>query len=117
MFAFDLDSSSIPFLKRYEIFLDFWFLTEIALNFITGYFDKGILVMDRKLIFLSYMRTWFWLDIFSSIPFSFVYFSGGGNTFTNLQALKSAKLIRIFRMAKYARLVRLLRFLKVNKLM
>jgi hypothetical protein len=112
VFAFDIDTSVGGF-YTFELFLDCWFLFEIIMNFFTGYVEKGILIMDRKKIFKKYVKTWFFIDMISSFPFSFITLGSDG---TNSGAvLQSTKLIRILRLAKYARLLRLIRFLKVNK--
>lgn len=82
IFAFDIDASTVEGLKAFEVFLDCWFLVEIFVNFFTGYFEKGIVIMDRKKIFINYLKTWFIVDMISSIPFSFVYF-GNSEASTN----------------------------------
>ena len=74
VFSFDIDTSQIQSAKCFEIFIDIWFLLEMALNFFTGYYQNGIVVMDRKHIALNYIKTWFFPDIVSSFPYSFFYF-------------------------------------------
>lgn len=69
--------------------------------------------MSRKKIAKAYFRLWFWPDLVSSIPTSYIdlALTNGSNS----GAIRSTKLIRILRMTKYARLLRILRFLKGNK--
>ena len=43
------------------------------INFITGYYEKSVLVLDCKKISLNYLKTWFIIDFISSIPFSLLY--------------------------------------------
>lgn len=64
--SFAVDTSG-PF-DYFELFIDIWFMLEIFLNFFTGFYEKGILIMDRKLIFLFYIHGWFWIDLLSSAP-------------------------------------------------
>lgn len=64
--AFNLDTSG-PF-DYFELFIDIWFLLEISANFFTGYYDRGILVMNRIKIFKNYLSGWFWVDLLSSSP-------------------------------------------------
>lgn len=68
--AFNIDTTGT--MSYLELCFDIWFLLEIALNFNTGYYEKGILVMNRKSICLKYVKTWFFLDLFSSIPISLI---------------------------------------------
>lgn len=70
IFAFEITTTS-PFHVFIETFIDIWFLLEILLNFLTGYYEKGHLVMQKKKIAINYIKTWFFLDLISSIPFSF----------------------------------------------
>lgn len=84
------------------------------MNFFTGFYEKGILIMDRKSICKKYLMTWFILDIISSFPFSIIELANNNNT--SSKALKSTNLLRILRLTKYARLIRLIRFFKLNKL-
>ena len=53
----------------FDLALDLLFCTDIILNFVTCYADKGIFVADIRKIAIHYLRTWFFLDFFGSIPF------------------------------------------------
>jgi hypothetical protein len=111
VFAFDVDTSGA--FTYFEAIIDTWFLMEIMLNFFTGFYYKGALIMNRKRIFISYLTTWFVIDLFSSIPLSLIELSTEGSDF---KQIKSAKLLRVLRLAKYARLIRIIKFIKVNKI-
>jgi hypothetical protein len=71
IFAFEIDTSSGPILY-FELMLDIWFMIELLVNFFTAYYEKGILITSRKKIIIRYLKTWFLVDLFSSIPFSFI---------------------------------------------
>jgi hyperpolarization activated cyclic nucleotide-gated potassium channel 2 len=58
----------------FEFVIDIWFILEIMLNFVTGYYDKGVLVMHIPSIARHYASTYLWIDIISSIPISFFSF-------------------------------------------
>jgi hypothetical protein len=73
IFAFEIDTSRSG-LKYLDFLIDCWFLSEILFNFLTGFYEKGALVMNRKTIFFKYLKSWFLLDAISSLPFSFFYF-------------------------------------------
>jgi hypothetical protein len=57
-------------LNSMDIYFDAIFLTDIVINFNTATYQKGVLIYDRKIIFLNYIKLWFWLDLFSSFPYS-----------------------------------------------
>jgi hypothetical protein len=42
--SFDIEPSTN--FQIVEVFIDIWFMTEILLNFMTGFYHKGILVMN-----------------------------------------------------------------------
>ena len=116
LYSFSVDTNNEGIIDM-ELCIDIWFLFEICLNFFTCYVDQGILVMERKKIVLNYIKSWFILDIFCSIPVSFIQIApvNDGSFSSNYTAVRSTKLIRILRFARYARLLRLMKFLKVNK--
>lgn len=102
----------------------------------TGYISHGNLVMERKKIVLNYMRTWFFMDLFASFPYSWVIEftsssseedaseesttssgdssqnSGGGSA-----VYKTPQLLRLLRIVRFLRILRLLRVLKLRKLL
>lgn len=47
VFSYNIDTSTGPCMY-FEIFIDIWFLNELFLNFIMGYYKEGTLIMDRK---------------------------------------------------------------------
>eukprot|EP00347_Sterkiella_histriomuscorum_P011514 403372162 len=55
------------FFKLSEI----WFMIDVLINLSTGYYDKGVLIMERRKITIQYLRGWFFLDVFCAIPFFF----------------------------------------------
>jgi len=56
----------------FEVMIDLWFIMEIFMNFFTGYFERGALIMNRKKIIKNYLQGWFLIDLFSSMPISFL---------------------------------------------
>ena len=114
IFAFNIDSSTDGLLY-FEMTLDTWFILEIILNFFTAYEYKSTFVTNRRKIALNYFRSWFAVDLLSSVPYSFIELGNIDST-NSVTALKSSKLLRIVRFVKYARLLRLARFAKINKI-
>jgi len=84
--------------------IDLAFVIDILLTLNTAYFNrsKGAWVLDRRLIFLAYAKTWLLADVMSVIPWGL------------LPVPPSA---RIFKMMKLVRLLKLLRVLKQPRIM
>lgn len=70
MISFNVPTN-IP-MEFLEFFIDCWFLFEITMNFFTGYYDKGVLIMHLPTICRNYARTYLFIDCISSIPLSFL---------------------------------------------
>jgi len=70
--AFSFSINSIyPNSVYFEICIDVWFLFEIFMNFFTAYYDRGYLIVNKKEIAIKYAKSWFFLDLLSSFPYSF----------------------------------------------
>lgn len=90
------------------------FLIDIVVNFRTGIMQQDNaeqVILDPKLIAKHYLRTWFFLDLISSIPLDYIFlifnqFQDYGDSF---QLLHAGRALRILRLAKLLSLVRLLR--------
>ncbi|XP_025833098.1 potassium/sodium hyperpolarization-activated cyclic nucleotide-gated channel 2-like isoform X3 [Agrilus planipennis] len=90
------------------------FLIDIVVNFRTGIMQQDNaeqVILDPRLIARHYLRTWFFLDLISSIPLDYIFlifnqFQDYGDSF---QILHAGRALRILRLAKLLSLVRLLR--------
>ncbi|POM66334.1 Potassium/sodium hyperpolarization-activated cyclic nucleotide-gated channel [Phytophthora palmivora] len=89
---------------------DVLFVIDVILSFCTTYVDDtGVEIVDRFEIRRHYLKTAFFVDIISTIPFDFfVEAVAAGNIF------KSLRLIRTLKLIKLLRLVRLSKLLKMN---
>lgn len=80
--------------------VDVIFLMDCILNFRTGYMlPDGSEVMDWKKVARRYLKSWFWLDLVSSMPTD--------GPFGNLQPLKmfkGTKILKCFKILKLSRL-------------
>lgn len=76
-------SIMLPFIMTFEpdmpndiVYFDFiqdvFFLADIALNFQTGLFEKGILVMWWDRVAINYLTTWFFPDVIACFPYTWV---------------------------------------------
>ncbi len=68
--AFDITDSDT--LTPLDYFVDAFFIVDLILNFFTGYYHRGALELDYKRIRRKYIRGWFWVDLFSSIPYDLI---------------------------------------------
>ena len=120
----------------YELFIDCFFMAEIFVTFNTGYYSHGNLIMERRYIIFHYMRTWFFMDLFASFPYSWIIdlTSSGDEADSTGEAAQSAsttsqssdggsavyktpQLLRLLRIVRFLRILRLLRVLKLRKLL
>ena len=88
--------------KGWEWFMDSFFVSDVLLNFRTGYVDaNGVEVLAPKECALHYAKTWFCLDFVSCLPF-FLQFSSA-----RVSALRAAKILKLGRVFKTFKVFRL----------
>lgn len=68
--SFELPATD--FLFYLDIVIDVMFIIDIILNFNTGFYQKGQLVMKREFIVKDYLAMWFWVDLISSTPYTWI---------------------------------------------
>ncbi|XP_064474894.1 potassium/sodium hyperpolarization-activated cyclic nucleotide-gated channel 2-like [Ornithodoros turicata] len=88
------------------------FLLDIVVNFRTGIMHQDNseqVILDPKLIAHHYIRTWFFLDLISSIPLDYIFLIFIQDYSDNFQLLHAGRALRILRFAKMLSLLRLLR--------
>jgi hypothetical protein len=102
----------------FENIIDALFGIDIVLNFFCGFVDRsGNIEWRFSKIALRYLKTWFLLDLVSTLPFDnialfIVSVEDDGNDFFH-SLLKGTKVLKILRLI---RLLRLLRLMKIEKL-
>eukprot|EP00736_Rhodelphis_marinus_P002429 Rmarinus@m.23699 len=93
-----------------DIFVDLYFVCDIAVNFRTAYVEEcNRVIVDPRMIAQQYIRSWFPLDLLSSFPANYISIALESNDSAN--SVRMLKMIRLFRLAKMLRLVRLQRLL------
>eukprot|EP00929_Paragymnodinium_shiwhaense_P076771 TRINITY_DN3951_c0_g1_i9.p1 TRINITY_DN3951_c0_g1~~TRINITY_DN3951_c0_g1_i9.p1 ORF type:complete len:790 (+),score=108.57 TRINITY_DN3951_c0_g1_i9:129-2498(+) len=99
--AFDsyVSEAVMSSLDSLHLSIDVLFLCDVVLNFRTGHFVGAQLVMDPRIVAKNYLRSWFVLDVISSVPFETIS-QGALPTFRPLKLMKLAKLARILRFLK-----------------
>jgi hypothetical protein len=70
MISFDVEPG-INF-QIFEVIMDIWFISEIVVNFFTGFYAKGSLIMNLNSIACNYVKGYLWIDCISSFPISFI---------------------------------------------
>ena len=100
-----------------EAIFDVMFIADLLLNFVVairGY--DGRLVRNYKVIAANYIARGFWLDLFTSMPFSLIivaveaWMLGNGQTdsivLVNVEALALVKVLRVLKIGKFLRVMR-----------
>jgi hypothetical protein len=96
-----------------DITIDFLFLWDVLLNFFTAFDDdNGELEIRRTKIAQKYFKSWFFVDLISSIPISLIQYLIGDDSVSNIRIIKLTRLPRLYRLL---RLVKLMRLYKSNK--
>ncbi|KAH9497395.1 Potassium/sodium hyperpolarization-activated cyclic nucleotide-gated channel 3 [Dermatophagoides farinae] len=109
-FKDDLSTRWIAF----NILSDTIFLLDILVNFRTGIMNPDLpeqVILDPKQIAHGYIRSWFFLDLISSIPLDYLYLVFNQDFDDNYQASiwQAGRALRILRILKMLSLLRLLR--------
>lgn len=112
--GFQVDPTSGEFI--FDSIVDCLFFIDIIASFNTSYIDTAteITVTDRKLIAINYLKLWFWIDLFSTIPIDTIINEAMG---TNGSELSSLRLIKILRLTRMLKLLRVLKLSKFGKLL
>ena len=71
-----------------DLIVDWLFLADIGLNFHTTYVGKdGEVIDDLKMIRLNYLRSWFFLDLVSSLPYGIIFLVSGEDENDSVRAV------------------------------
>lgn len=103
----------------FDYFQDICFGIDIILNFNTGFYKNGVLILNRKLIVISYLKSWFILDLLSTVPYSdIVQYAMNSSQIDDYdyKHSKTPQLLRLFRILRFLRFLKLLRVLKLSSL-
>jgi len=96
--------------------IDSFFISDLLLNFNTGYYLRGNLVVDRSDIASNYLKSWFALDFMASFPYSHVLDLAGLSDSGSSRVSQSTRIIRILRFFRFIRVIRLIRVLKLKNI-
>ncbi|CAD8084238.1 unnamed protein product [Paramecium sonneborni] len=94
--------------------MDYYFLVDIIVSFLTGYYYKGNLITSYRKVFWNYFSTWFWLDLISSFPYDMVIeLTLKSDSAESLQ--RNSQILKIVRVVRFIKILRLMRALKLKK--
>jgi hypothetical protein len=102
----------------FEVVLDVVFMTDIFLNFITGWDNQGLIVRDFSLIAKYYLRTWFLPDLAGSFPFDNVitaFMDASQNDLSATNMLRGLRLIRMLKLIRAIKFIAKLEKIKQNE--
>lgn len=108
-FVICFDVPSNPTIFIFDALKDVFFMIDVCLNFKTGYIDDGYLITDSTLIRKRYLKSWFLVDLLTSLPISLFVDLAFDNEFEGSS-------VRAFRLLKFLRFVRLARVFKAIRL-
>lgn len=85
---------------------DVFFAADVPLNFITTYeSDEGERVEDLYKIGKRYLTSWFFIDVFSTLPFEMFLGSDTARLSKLTKVIRMLKLLKMLRLSKLGRLV------------
>ena len=110
-----LESSGIGIIELKEVVVDFVFIFDFILNFLTAYYEQDTLIVSFKKILTSYFKSGLILDLFCSIPFSLILILINEPIFHKSKMIELMRLPRLYNLLRFSRLFKLIKFLrKVN---
>lgn len=89
-----------------ETVMDVAFFIDMVLNFCTGiYLPSGEITYSARLVIQAYLRGWFCVDFFSTMPFDLVFGGDdGSNALMSTKLLRALKVLKLFKLARIRRL-------------
>ncbi|CAF1382243.1 unnamed protein product [Adineta ricciae] len=97
----------------FNVISDAFFLFDIVVNFRTGvlrndYIDE--IILEPRLIAMHYIKTWFMIDLLSSLPVDYLFlFLDSGDHTGGYTIARTGRAIKVLRLVKLLSLLRLLR--------
>ena len=113
MLAFqpELSGTMQKILNYFDTIAQIWFAIDIICFFNTGYYDKGRMVLNRKKIFIHYLKANFLFDFLATIPYEWIISIAIVNEFDNIIQNQNQEL---YQWVKYIQLFRILRLYRLT---
>ena len=108
-----MDETSLSGMQLiFDLSADVCFVLDIAFSFMAVEEDaNGELIRDRGEIATRYMKSWFCVDLISSLPVAWItfYLQSTPNSIQSLRFLKLAKMARLYRILTVFKLFRVIK--------
>ena len=85
----------------------------------TSYSVKGMLITSRKKILFKYIKGWFWIDILSGFPYTWLYTSPFQDEVIysyDQDFLKFSQILKLMRIFRIVRAIKLVKLAKAKKI-
>ncbi|KAF4708919.1 hypothetical protein FOZ62_012108 [Perkinsus olseni] len=102
LISFDTELSG--WLFDMDLCVDIFFLTDLILNFFTGFWYRGELNLENRAIVSNYTRTWLIIDLAATTPINWIL-----ARHTDAPEGSSSTIVEVFKAMRLARLLRLMR--------
>jgi len=91
-----------------DTIVDFLFFIDMILNFFMAYYDSEYRLVDsRRTIAVSYLKSWFAIDVAAVIPFDLILRTSNYNSLARIDRIP-----KLYKLIKMSRLVRMLKIVK-----
>lgn len=111
-FRMSFDAPATGSLKYFEMFMDFFFISDCIINFNCAVFDRDEnLHTSRTYIRQKYLGGWFWIDAPASVPVDFIAeYILIADPETKDPSGSAVKMLRFLRLFRLFRVVKLIKF-------
>lgn len=103
--GFDIELSQV-----WQWIATVFFAMDMVSQFFTGFFRKGTLIMQHRIIISHYLKSFFFIDLIATVPWEVLMqgIAGGGATTLSLaRVARVGKTLRLFRLIRVFRIVRM----------
>ena len=95
----------------------------VVVGYFTGFYQRGVLIMNRRQIAENYLKFWFWFDLIATIPYSWIIDAILGDNlmtekpFDETSLLQAPQLLRLLKIFKFIRVLKLIRIAKIKRIL
>ena len=108
----------VGFWNKLDFIITISFMIEILLNFNTGFYSRGTLIMNRKEISKNYITGWLWIDIISTIPYTwFIDTPLQDEKYTDSNLYRASKVTKLIIICRFLRILKLLRLIRLKRVL
>ena len=83
--------------------MDFCFMADVVLNFFTITVVRGEQISDPRRVAKMYLKSWFVIDLVSSLPLSLVGYKQSGMLSRMAKLLKISRILKVFRLLRMSK--------------